>query len=543
MKYYSGLCITDHDINSEIIVKDMVGLIDGNNINRIIKTESIVCCGSGESKLELLSAVDNENFTVIFNGEMNHHNNQSPSKIILTRLQTDTLKQIAETTEGVFVIIILDKKSRELHFLTDRMGLRTTYFYVDVNRIYWSSECKSFLSKYINSPGINEDAFHEIIQNGHLSGTHTLLKNVQLLPAGSILTYNIDSRIISTNTYWTWNPNTRKSDNFKADIKKYSELVLHQLKQSIQTKMGSRHLQHGHFLSGGLDSRAILASMDSAENMMTITFGAKNSLDHIFAKKISTLAKTNHHFIEIDKNNWLEHRLKAVWWTDGQFNLLHMHGAEALDVLQQTDIIFSGAMEKLIRGHDISIFKNFEDLVSRERRFIRNGSSMDDKVTHTRFPFYNYALMDTLKEIPADIRKNDIFYYHFLTSCFPKFFNHIPDSNSNIIINSKFYRARQIKMKILRKLGLINYAFHNYPEWIRHQRMIVEVILSENCYLNDLGYGGRVRKYLKNIGNLNNNDSEGLCMLITLELYLYYIKNPYQVNDYIKYLNKYYNLK
>jgi asparagine synthase (glutamine-hydrolysing) len=84
--------------------------------------------------------------------------------------------------------------------------------------------------------------------------------------------------------------------------------------------------QVGLALSGGLDSRAILAAIpDSNRPIHAVTFGKIGSNDIKFAAIAAKIKGATRHVFEISGEGWLQSRFSKAWYTDGQLDLQHMH--------------------------------------------------------------------------------------------------------------------------------------------------------------------------------------------------------------------------
>jgi asparagine synthase (glutamine-hydrolysing) len=507
MRYFSGISAQGLIDQATETVREMVSIIDPEAITQIFSDKQFICAGSGDSTPNLITSASDDNFSVAFNGELYYLEAGLPPADYMLKLLKSTeenapnIEEIASAIEGVFVVVIFDKRLKKVHFITDRLGLRFTYIYLKNGQLFWSSEPKSFLVKSLESPRIDAEAMHEFLTHGAMKDCKTMLKGVELLPPGSVVTYDLVSDTLKSHTYWTWNPSAQEKKLSRRETNDLVDKITHQFKKSVAERSKSDGNQLGLFLSGGLDSRAILGGIEFPGALPTFTFGKKGSLDEKIAQNLANYLKTEHHFFEIHSQNWLEPRLKAVWWLDGQYNLLHMHGVEALGYLTgKVDIIFNGMVQSFIRGHDLSNYDgNYPAVIGRIRRFNRYGTYMDDKVLLTRFPFYDYKLLDMLSEIPANIRRADHFYHKLLLRSFKDLFQNFPDSNVNTYIGGRFARLRNFYKRVLIRLGVTKYEYHDYPKWIRESKSIFLEFLGEESKLRRYGYDQQISTLLAKI--------------------------------------------
>jgi len=180
-------------------------------------------------------------------------------------------------------------------------------------------------------------------------GDETWLRGVELVPAATVITWDIASASIARkHRYWWWNeikPLTGKIDE---------DLLTEELGRLFRGAVARRSSGSktiGLTLSGGLDSRAILAAMPGGRSLHAVTFGKKGCGDILIASRAARVKGAAHHVAEMNSANWLEQRCNGVWWTDGQFNLLHMNALAGLPLMSQLyDISLDGFLGDAVLG-------------------------------------------------------------------------------------------------------------------------------------------------------------------------------------------------
>ena len=164
-------------------------------------------------------------------------------------------ERFLEKLNGFFTILILDLNNQKLLIANDRYGLRPLYYAKVGDRIYFAPEVKAILQDRGFNKTINNDAVAEFFTFGHLLGNKTFFKGIDVFPPASIFTYQ--NREFEIKQYWDFNfeENSIYSENYYAD-----ELVI-LFKKAVEQRMKGNH-RFGVLLSGGLDSRAVLAAID-----------------------------------------------------------------------------------------------------------------------------------------------------------------------------------------------------------------------------------------------------------------------------------------
>lgn len=510
----------------------MASVMSGEDRHSIFKSEQIICYASGEAMPSLVHAGEDDRYSVILFGEVYYQEAEGGyAEVLLKKLNDASIERIARETEGIFVLVICDKLNRQLYFVTDRLGLRPCYMEQRGGVLYFASEPKAILTGRDRKPDLQRDAVSFFLKQGSLPGDSTIWQNIHLLPAGTIRCYDLKSGTCTDQVYWQWKTGVVSGGALN------KEQVFQDLKELLEQAVSERFKVNAQkkavFLSGGLDSRLILAAAERERPFTAVTFGKRNSSDITVAREVATIMGVPHQSVEINEHNWLINRLKAVWWTDGQYSLLHMHGAEALDVLEgYSDVVLSGAAEKFFRGQDLDDFRgDYQSLLQRERRFIRMGTVMDDHKTLTRFPFYDYRLLDYLAALPDSYRKNERLYREFLLYAYPRYFESIPDGNTQIALNRRFGKLHELKQKVLRRLGARDFSMHDYPKWIQTQQPFFDALLKpESAVLPDYGFEP-VHTILSDNAKLNAEQAELVCNHATLELYLRLLDSGGEIDD------------
>lgn len=162
---------------------------------------------------------------------------------------------------------------KEIKIKNDLAGLKTIYFIVTDNEIFFSTNI-SILLKYNQSVEIDFKAFGSkwLLYNQLI--TRSVIKGFKKLPANSELIINENSYKINKNN---WLPNEKFSE--KDFFDELQQLINISLPENYSLTFG---------LSGGFDSRVLLSMLiNSHRNFNLHTFGFDNEQDVIIAKKLS----------------------------------------------------------------------------------------------------------------------------------------------------------------------------------------------------------------------------------------------------------------
>ena len=357
---------------------------------------------------------------------------------------------------GIFSAVVYDSIKREIHLLTDRYGLRHLYWTTQAGFLAWGSEVKTFVALPQMQPRLREQAVKHFFSKGHLLDDETWLEGVELLPPGSILTWKVYERSASIHSYYLLSEleQTELSASEDEIVEELGQLLIKSVTKCFQRSGALPGIR----LSGGLDSRALVAAAPSGPpSLQTLTFGVKDCPDIKIASEVVGVKGACHHVLEFTPQNWFNNRLDGVWWTDGQFNLIHMH---ALPFYHQSPGFFkinvSGILGGAVLGgayideHNDSAITG---ILCRGRRFISMGTVSTRNFQETRLPFLDNDLFDFAMMIPARLRRGHYIYKKMLLSIFPEYYRSIPWQKTGVPIGwgPTISRAARFGLNFLQK--------------------------------------------------------------------------------------------
>lgn len=211
---------------------------------------------------------ENGRYILIFNGEI--YNHQQLRESLKTKYcfksstDTETLlygliefgKDFVNQLNGIFAFAFFDTEAENLLIVRDKFGIKPLYYYVDNQTFAFGSEIKSFLALPHFDKQIDSEALVNYIALLWSAGEKTPFKNVKKLLAGHYLTLNLKSPDdFEIHQYYQIPFTGEYSD--KTELELIEELEKRLLKAVERQLMADVPL--GFFLSGGLDSSAIVA--------------------------------------------------------------------------------------------------------------------------------------------------------------------------------------------------------------------------------------------------------------------------------------------
>lgn len=434
--------------------------------------------------------------------------------------------------DGIFSVVLYDSNINTLHFISDRYGLKPLAWMKSDQSIYWASEIKAFLAVPNFKPKIDKDSVDGFFADGHLAKQLTWFAGVSVLPSGTVLSFDLFSMKKTSTRYWWW------EDLIIDERRTQLDDMVHEFGYLFRRAVSRRIKEHenvGLLLSGGLDSRAILAAIPADYGPVNaVTFGLEGSLDVKYAVEATMIKGARHHVFSLSESNWLDHRVETVWRTDGQLNFLHMHGIEHAHLIGQLfDINLHGFLGDAILGGSY-LTNNRRSIASkidnRGRRFIALGPLAANRFYKSRFPFFDNQLMEFTLSIPSALRKNSYIYNKMLLEAFPDYYTSIPWAKTKTTIDrpdwyqllSRFVSVvnQKVSSKIMSRVD--GRDFTNYPLWMRRQPgkdFFEKILFDKNRIYPEYISPDEVRNcWVKHMAG--SDFSVQLCLTLTFEIWL-----------------------
>jgi asparagine synthase (glutamine-hydrolysing) len=253
---------------------------------------------------------------------------------LVLRLYQDRGEKFIFELEGVFLVLIWERRKNEVIIANDRYGLYPLYYAHHSSKFVFAPEVKALLNLPDCRHELDLVALAEYMRFQYLLGDKTFFEGIKLLPNAVILHYNIETDKLSINPYWDFTdfPTLPKDITFEDAVEEAYRL----LKAAID-KLTIGNYQLGVYLSGGLDSRVILGLMSrNLHPITTITYGLRGCRDVIYAHKISKIMDTNHHYFELNNGKWIiDYADFHLDLTEGFHSWIHSHGISILDQVRE----------------------------------------------------------------------------------------------------------------------------------------------------------------------------------------------------------------
>ena len=261
--------------------------------------------------------IDNSNrYVIVFNGEIYNFQEvksqltydwktQSDTEVILAAYLTWGKNCLAKLN-GMFAFAIWDRETSSLFMARDRMGIKPFYYSLNNGVLVFGSEIRSILTTGLINPKIDRKGLYEFLNRIAVKTPGTIIEGlVQLLPGHSAV---FENGTLTTEAYWKLlKPIEKVNVPESYEIAKIKTFDL--FEQSIRRRMVA-DVKVGAFLSGGIDSSAVVALMakNSANPVETfsIIFDEKEFDESEYARMIAEMYGTNHTEIKLKPEMLME---------------------------------------------------------------------------------------------------------------------------------------------------------------------------------------------------------------------------------------------
>ena len=215
---------------------------------------------------------------------------------IIVHLYEEIGEQFARELDGMFAIALWDDRRKRLVLARDRYGKKPLLYAEGAGRLWFGSEFQALLADSSIKREIDFDALDEYLSFMSVPAPLTVYKQIRKLPPAHVLVRDASGTRIER--YWSleYTPKTRISEDDAATE------VRRLLTEAVRKRLISE-VPLGAFLSGGVDSSAVVALMATLSSTPVKTFSIGfddprfNELAH--ARRVAERYGCEHHEFEV----------------------------------------------------------------------------------------------------------------------------------------------------------------------------------------------------------------------------------------------------
>lgn len=255
-------------------------------------------------------------YTLVHNGEIYNFKEIRSQLDYPFQTETDTEMILAayaqwgprcvERFNGMFAFALWDSVEMRLFVARDRMGIKPLYCHFAEGRLAFASEIRALSGLFHTKPRIDRVALAQYFTYQTVYGQDTLLQDVRMLGAGE---YGIwEAGQWKTQPYWEL---MKAADASTADLPfpQVKKRVRQLLGEAVERRMIS-DVPLGAFLSGGIDSSAIVALMSQASaqpvDTFSVVFQEKEYDESTWSQMVADKYQTRHHPILLKPADFLQ---------------------------------------------------------------------------------------------------------------------------------------------------------------------------------------------------------------------------------------------
>jgi asparagine synthase (glutamine-hydrolysing) len=201
-----------------------------------------------------------------------HYRGHSDTEVLLEACEAWGVERTLPHLIGMFAFALIERDSRRLWLVRDRMGLKPLYWTHWGSGIAFASELRALRVLPGVAMEIDRDALASYVRHAYFPNPHTVYRGVQQVPPGYTLCLE-PGKPLRIQPYWTLAEQVERGQAapFTGGDTEAIEALENLLSDAVQRRMIA-DVPLGAFLSGGYDSSVVVALMQKATNRPVRTF-------------------------------------------------------------------------------------------------------------------------------------------------------------------------------------------------------------------------------------------------------------------------------
>jgi asparagine synthase (glutamine-hydrolysing) len=257
-------------------------------------------------------------YVIVFNGEIYNHvalrdrliglgvggwHGHSDTETLLEAIEQFGLLEALGATTGMFAFALWDRKTQQLSLGRDRLGEKPLYYGWQrkngIETFLFGSDLNALRAHPAFVGTIDQAALSAYLSYAYVPAPRSIYKGVQKLPPGTIAQISRDKPDPILSNYWCGEAAARKgiANPFSGSADESVDALEALLSKAIAQQMLA-DVPLGAFLSGGVDSSAIVALMQAqsarAVKTFSIGFGDPEHNEAVHARAVAMHLRTDH---------------------------------------------------------------------------------------------------------------------------------------------------------------------------------------------------------------------------------------------------------
>lgn len=328
-----------------------------------------------------------ESLQIIFNGEIYNYKTLRSELAALgysfrTASDTEVILQAyneygpdcVQHLQGMFAFAIWDARREQLFLARDRFGKKPLFVFENRGILLFASEIKSILEHPAVTVEVDQSALWDYFLYRYVPGPATLFAGIRKLSPGAFSVWK-DGVLKESLYYEPPDAHPLELSSLPADP---VGQFLQRLDHSVEARMVS-DVPFGAFLSGGVDSSAVVALMNRHSDLPVKTFSvgfAESKYSELeYARTIATQFQTEHHELTISHQHLLEELPKLIAYRDAPVAEpsdipIYLLSLEARRVVKM--VLTGEGSDEVLGGYPKHVFEGFVRYYQRLPQLARN---------------------------------------------------------------------------------------------------------------------------------------------------------------------------
>ena len=281
---------------------DAEGFWTGAGVGLVHRRLSIIDLSGGGQPL----GNEDGSVQVVFNGEIYNHQplrawllerghqlRTHSDTEVLVHLYEEAGDALVERLRGMFAFALWDAKRQRLLLARDRLGIKPIYFYRDPDKVVFGSEIKALLAHPGLPRRLDIEALEDYLAFGVVPGPRSIFRGIEKLQPAHTLAVQRGTPPAAPRRYWQ----LRIEPDQRPSAAEWQEAINTKLAETVKAHLIA-DVPVGAFLSGGLDSSAVVAASAGATQgplqTFSIGFHERDFSELPYARQVAEKFGTRH---------------------------------------------------------------------------------------------------------------------------------------------------------------------------------------------------------------------------------------------------------
>jgi len=211
---------------------------------------------------------------------------------VLLRLYQEHGPECLEMLRGMFAFAIRDNETGDVFIARDRMGIKPLYYFASGDSFVFCSELRGLLASGLVPRVLDPVSLNSYLSFGAVQEPRTIVEGIRCLPPAHYMVISATGEVRELSRYWEL-PETQTLSSRAGVI----EETAARLDESVKLHLIA-DVPLGAFLSGGIDSSAIVALMTKHASgwvkTFTVCFEEHEFSEHKLARTVAEKWETHH---------------------------------------------------------------------------------------------------------------------------------------------------------------------------------------------------------------------------------------------------------